>query len=69
MSTASNARFWDWASGKYARGAIGRAPYAGVVRVSELRRQISAAGFDIPATENHATKGNDDHPYAVARKK
>ncbi|NTF40478.1 bifunctional 2-polyprenyl-6-hydroxyphenol methylase/3-demethylubiquinol 3-O-methyltransferase UbiG [Rhizobium rhizogenes] len=48
---------------------IGKAPYAGVFRASELSRQISAAGFDIIATENHATKGNDNRPYIVARKR
>lgn len=49
--------------------AIGKAPYAGVFRAADLRRQISAAGFDILATESHATKGNDNRPYIVARKK
>ncbi|TAJ89763.1 bifunctional 2-polyprenyl-6-hydroxyphenol methylase/3-demethylubiquinol 3-O-methyltransferase UbiG [Reyranella sp.] len=49
--------------------AIGMAPYAGVFRVAELSRHIGAAGFDILATENHATKGNDKRPYIVARKK
>ncbi|MGY5778114.1 class I SAM-dependent methyltransferase [Rhizobium sp. LEGMi135b] len=49
--------------------AIGKAPYAGVFRASELGEQISAAGFDILATENHATKGNDNRPYIVARKR
>ncbi|WP_342239014.1 class I SAM-dependent methyltransferase [Inquilinus sp. OTU3971] len=49
--------------------AIGRAPYAGIFRAVELSRLISAAGFDILATECHATKGNDGRPYIVARKK
>lgn len=49
--------------------AIGMAPYAGVFRVAELSQHIGAAGFDILATENHATKGNDKRPYIVARKK
>jgi ubiquinone/menaquinone biosynthesis C-methylase UbiE len=49
--------------------AIGMAPYAGVFRAAELSRHIGAAGFDIIATENHATKGNDKRPYIVARKK
>jgi ubiquinone/menaquinone biosynthesis C-methylase UbiE len=48
--------------------AIGKAPYAGVFRTPELSRAISFAGFDIVATENHATKGNDNRPYIVARK-
>ena len=49
--------------------AIGMAPYAGVFRAAELSQHIGAAGFDILATENHATKGNDNRPYIVARKK
>lgn len=49
--------------------AIGKAPYAGVFRAAELSQLISAAGFDILATENHATKGNDSRPYIVARKR
>lgn len=49
--------------------AVGKAPYAGVFRAAELSRQIFAAGFDIVATENHATKGNDNRPYIVARKR
>ena len=49
--------------------AIGKAPYAGVFRASELAEQISAAGFNSLATENHATKGNDNRPYIVARKR
>lgn len=49
--------------------AIGKAPHVGVFRAEELSRHISAAGFDILATENHATKGNDHRPYIVARRK
>jgi ubiquinone/menaquinone biosynthesis C-methylase UbiE len=49
--------------------AIGQAPYAGVFRAAELSRHICAAGFDILATESHATKGNDNRPYIVARKR
>jgi ubiquinone/menaquinone biosynthesis C-methylase UbiE len=49
--------------------AIGKAPYAGVFRAADLSRHISAAGFDILATESHATKGNDNRPYIVARKR
>jgi ubiquinone/menaquinone biosynthesis C-methylase UbiE len=47
--------------------AIGQAPYAGVFRTTDLSRQICAAGFDILATESHATKGDDKRPYIVAR--
>ena len=49
--------------------AIGKAPYAGVFRAAELSQQMDAAGFDILANENHATKGNDNRPYIVARKR
>lgn len=49
--------------------AIGKAPYAGVFRAAELSQHIYAAGFDILATESHATKGNDHRPYIVARKR
>ncbi len=49
--------------------AIGKAPYAGVFRVAELGQEICAAGFDILATESRATKGNDNRPYIVARKR
>lgn len=48
--------------------AIGSAPYAGVFGAAELSRDIRAAGFDIVASENHATKGDDNRPYIVARK-
>jgi ubiquinone/menaquinone biosynthesis C-methylase UbiE len=49
--------------------AIGKAPYAGVFRAADLGQHISAAGFDILATESHATKGRDSRPYIVARKR
>ena len=49
--------------------AIGKAPYASVFRAAELSQHISEAGFDILATEIHATKGNDARPYIVARKR
>lgn len=49
--------------------AVGKAPYAGVFRATELGQLICAAGFDILATESHATKGNDNRPYIVARKR
>lgn len=48
--------------------AVGLAPYAGVFRVERLKQIIGAAGFDILATENHASKGNDNRPYIIARK-
>ncbi len=49
--------------------AIGRAPYVSVFRQAEFCKLVSAAGFDILATENHATKGNDRRPCIVARKR
>jgi ubiquinone/menaquinone biosynthesis C-methylase UbiE len=49
--------------------AIGQAPHAGVFRAATLGQQIHAAGFDILATESHATKGNEPRPYIVARKR
>lgn len=49
--------------------AIGKAPYAGVFNAAELGRHISAGGFEILTTEIHATKGNDNRPYIVARKR
>ncbi|MCY1378431.1 hypothetical protein D9M69_660680 [compost metagenome] len=48
--------------------ALGKAPYAGIFRAADLSQIVRAAGFDIVATENHATKGND-RPYIVARKR
>ncbi|RWN29434.1 bifunctional 2-polyprenyl-6-hydroxyphenol methylase/3-demethylubiquinol 3-O-methyltransferase UbiG [Mesorhizobium sp.] len=49
--------------------AIGKAPYAGVFRAADLSQHICAAGFDVLATESHATKGSDNRPYIVARKR
>lgn len=49
--------------------AIGKAPYVSVFKQAELCKLVSSAGFDILATENHATKGNDRRPCIVARKK
>ncbi|MBX9615168.1 MAG: methyltransferase domain-containing protein [Caulobacteraceae bacterium] len=48
--------------------AIGKAPFVSVFRQTELCRQISAAGFELLSTENHATRGNDRRPFIVARK-
>lgn len=48
--------------------AIGKAPYVSVFRQAELCRLVSSAGFDLLATENHASKGNDRRPCIVARK-
>jgi len=49
--------------------ATGLAPHAGAFSTEELVRMISAAGFEVVASENHATKGRDNRPYIVARKR
>jgi ubiquinone/menaquinone biosynthesis C-methylase UbiE len=49
--------------------AIGKAPHVTVFRAADLIQQMHAAGFDILATESHATRGKDNRPYIVARKK
>ena len=49
--------------------AFGKAPYAGTFGLIELSQEITAAGFEILDIENHATKGNDNRPYIVARKR
>lgn len=48
--------------------AIGKAPHVSVFRQAELCQFVSSAGFDILATENHATRGSDRRPCIVARK-
>lgn len=48
---------------------IGKAPHVSVFRAADLERHLGDAGFEILATESHATKGNDNRPYIVARKK
>lgn len=47
---------------------IGKAPYAGIFRETELTELIRAAGFEIVAVEDHATTGKGGRPYIVARK-
>lgn len=49
--------------------AIGKAPHAGVFGAQDLSRHMDAAGFDVLAIESHATKGKDDCPCIVARKR
>jgi len=49
--------------------AVGKAPYVSVFRADDLSERIRAAGFDILATEGHATRGRDTRPYIVARKR
>lgn len=47
---------------------VGKAPFASAFRAADLDRYIRAAGFDILATESHASKGNEARPFIVARK-
>lgn len=47
---------------------IGLAPYVSVFGAQSLSRMLETAGFDIVATESHATKGRDARPLIVARK-
>lgn len=49
--------------------AIGKAPYAGIFGMAELTAFVSEAGFDVLASEIHATNRNDSRPYIVARKR
>lgn len=49
--------------------AIGLAPHAGVFRAAELGAHLQAAGFEVLASENHATKGGENRPFIVARKR
>ncbi|HEV7320871.1 MAG TPA: class I SAM-dependent methyltransferase [Ensifer sp.] len=49
--------------------AVGLAPYAASFGVADLCQYMRLVGFDILATENHATAGNDNRPYIVARKR
>lgn len=48
--------------------AVGLAPFVTALKAADLQRLIAAAGFEIIATERHATKGKDARPYIVARK-
>jgi len=48
--------------------AIGKAPYVSIFSAQDLDGLIRAAGFDILATESHATKGKDVRSFIVARK-
>ncbi len=48
--------------------AVRLAPHVTVLDARGLSRLIEGAGFDILATEGHATKGKDARPFIVARK-
>jgi hypothetical protein len=47
---------------------IGKAPHVHVTSAAALEQEIRDAGFEILATERHATKGRDVRPFIVARK-
>ncbi|MCA6114143.1 class I SAM-dependent methyltransferase [Bradyrhizobium sp. WSM 1738] len=49
--------------------AIKMAPHVSSVGVSALERLIIDAGFDVLVRESHASKGKDQRPYIVARKR
>lgn len=51
-----------------AMGAVGLAPHVSVLSARDLIGLISAAGFEVVATERHATKGKDTRPFNVVRK-
>lgn len=48
--------------------AIGKAPHVSIFREETLCALVGAAGFDLLAVENHASRGNDRRPCIVARK-
>lgn len=49
--------------------AVGKAPHVAVFSAEELKKLISAEGFDVIATEFHGSKRSDTRPFIVARKK
>jgi 2-polyprenyl-3-methyl-5-hydroxy-6-metoxy-1,4-benzoquinol methylase len=48
--------------------AVGLAPYVSVFDTRGLIEAIRNAGFEIVASEGHATKGKDTRPFVVARR-
>lgn len=49
--------------------ALGKAPHVTLLGVEALKARLVAAGFEIVAVENHATKGGEARPYIVARRR
>lgn len=47
--------------------AVGKAPFVSSFKAQTLSQLIEDAGFEIIATEGHASKGKDTRPYIVAR--
>ncbi|MDE5453925.1 methyltransferase domain-containing protein [Bradyrhizobium sp. CSA112] len=48
---------------------IGKAPHVSSLGASALEQLIIGAGFDVVVRESHASKGKDQRPYIVARKR
>src|SRR5215207_9489968 len=48
---------------------IGKAPHVSSLGASALEQLIIGAGFDVLVRESHASKGKDQRPYIVARKR
>ncbi|KRR00554.1 class I SAM-dependent methyltransferase [Bradyrhizobium valentinum] len=49
--------------------AIGMAPHVSSLGASALEQLIIDAGFEVLVRESHASKGKDQRPYIVARKR
>jgi ubiquinone/menaquinone biosynthesis C-methylase UbiE len=49
--------------------ATGKAPHVSSLGASALEQLIIGAGFDVLVRESHASKGKDQRPYIVARKR
>jgi ubiquinone/menaquinone biosynthesis C-methylase UbiE len=49
--------------------AIGKAPHVSSLGASALEQLVIGAGFDVLVRESHASKGKDQRPYIVARKR
>jgi ubiquinone/menaquinone biosynthesis C-methylase UbiE len=49
--------------------AIGKAPHVSVVDAVGLEQMINAAGFDVLASEHHASRGKDYRPFVVGSRR
>lgn len=49
--------------------AIGKAPHVTVFGLEELRAIMESAGFEVLHVEWHSTRGVDDRPFMVARRR
>jgi len=48
--------------------AVGKAPHVTIFTAAELAELMTAAGFEVVATEFHGSKSSDTRPYIVADK-